>query len=178
MKAPATLPRRQAAAWIAFWSAYPRREGKAAAREVFAALTSDAGPAGGVDAEFLTRAAGRYADQCRERRLDVMYVAHAKTWLRQRRFEDEAFQDPPPVASDTTMDDGPNARWWPLFRDAGMDRSTWDRWLAPCRIEGTADGGVTITAPSPFHRDWLETRLDHVLRRVFAGRMPTLEVMP
>ncbi|MBB4267789.1 hypothetical protein [Roseospira visakhapatnamensis] len=178
MKAPAYLPMRHAAAWVAFWSEYPRKEGKAAAREVFAILTADTGPAGGVDPEFLVRAAGRYADQCRERRLDVVYVAHAKTWLRQRRFEDEAFQDPLVAAAgrSAATDDGPNAHWWPVFRDAGMTRSAWDHWIAPCRIDGTADGGVTIVAPSPFHANWLVTRLDLVLHRACGG-MPDIEVM-
>ncbi|MQX36843.1 hypothetical protein [Roseospira navarrensis] len=176
MKPPARLTRRQEAAWEAFWSAYPRREGKAAAREVFAALTADAGPAGGVDPDFLARAARRYADQCGERRLDVMYIAHAKTWLRQRRFEDEVFADPaepkaPPLAE-------PDDVWWPMFVAAGMDRSTYDRWIRPCRIEIGPDGGaVEIRAPSPFHAEWLSTRLDHVIRRAL-GRMPDIEVMP
>jgi hypothetical protein len=179
MKPPVRLTRRQEAAWEAFWQQYPRREGKAAAREVFAALT-DAGPAGGVDPEFLARAAQRYADQCRARDLSVMYIAHAKTWLRQRRFEDEAFQDPPEDAEPDTLpvEIGPTAEWWPIFQAGGMDRSTWDRWMACCHIHGDAAGRVTITAPSPFHRDWLATRLDHVIRRALANRMPDIEVMP
>jgi len=178
MKALVKLTQRQAAAWEAFWRAYPRREGKATACDVFGVLTADTGPAGGVDPEFLVRAAGRYADQCRERRLDVVYIAHAKTWLRQRRFEDEAFQDPPESAEPDTlpMEIGPTGEWWPVFRDAGMDQSTWRRWLAPCRIDGAPDGGVTISAPSAFHADWLRTRLDGALRRVF-GAMPDIEVM-
>jgi len=177
MKAPVKLTRRQDAAWAAFWAAYPRKEGKAAARDVFAILTAE-GPAGGVDPDFLVRAAERYADQCRERRLEVVYVAHAKTWLRQRRFEDEAFQDPPESAEPDTLpvDIGPTGQWWPILAAAGMDRDAWDRWLAPCRITGTLDGDVTIAAPSAFHRDWLRTRLDDVLRTAF-GRRVTVEVM-
>ncbi|WP_299440225.1 hypothetical protein [uncultured Rhodospira sp.] len=178
MKPPAKLTTAQEAAFAAFWAAYPRKDGKAAAREVFARLIG-AGPAGGVDPAFLVRAAQRHADQCRERQLERTYIPHAKTWLRDRRFEDEAFQDPPEVPAGPTFEP-PEAEdlWWPHFRDAGMDRGAYDRWIRPCRIETGSDGQVTeMWAPHAFHAQWLETRLDHLIRRAL-GHMPEIEVMP
>lgn len=67
-----------------FWKAYPRREGKAKAREAFAnAVTNGAKP------EILVSAAARYASYNTRAKTELKYIAHPTTWLNQERWEDD-----------------------------------------------------------------------------------------
>lgn len=65
-----------------FWSAYPRKVAKQAARNVFlTVMKRDTAP----DLETLLKAVSAYA----KAQSDPKYVAHPTTWLRQGRWEDE-----------------------------------------------------------------------------------------
>tara|TARA_R110002051_G_scaffold289668_1_gene352755 strand:+ start:131 stop:442 length:312 start_codon:yes stop_codon:yes gene_type:complete len=78
--------------------AYPRHVGKKAALTAWRAAIKE------VDPERLLAAATAYARQCRGK--DQQYVAHARTWLHQGRWEDEGLaptvvdlRDPSEVAA-------------------------------------------------------------------------------
>ena len=77
-----------------FWKAYPRRDGgnpKHPASKVFASKVRS-----GFDAEMIIAAARRYASEMRTKGQEgTPYVAQAKTWLNQHRFDD---YKPPPTA--------------------------------------------------------------------------------
>jgi hypothetical protein len=70
-----------------FWAAYPSRPDnpKAAARQVFERRVRE-----GADPEVIVAAAGRYRAFVASRKLDSIYIPHARTWLSQRRWEDYA----------------------------------------------------------------------------------------
>lgn len=72
--------------WLAFWAAYPRKDGKAKARENYAkALTRP-----GVTAQTLTEAAKRYADRMQRDRVERNKIKMPEGWLTGQRWEDEA----------------------------------------------------------------------------------------
>ena len=66
--------------FTAFWSAYPRKEGKGAARKAYRKALQTVPP------ETLIEAAERYRDDPNR---DAAYTAHASTWLNQERWNDE-----------------------------------------------------------------------------------------
>jgi uncharacterized protein YdaU (DUF1376 family) len=74
-----------------FWQAYPRRKGsnpKEPARKKFLFhVKTDA------DGQAVIAAAKRYAAEIRDNKTDPQFVAQAKTWLNQQRFDD--YQPPP-----------------------------------------------------------------------------------
>jgi hypothetical protein len=77
----------QPVAFERFWAAYPDRPDnpKAAARQVFERRVRE-----GADPEVIVAAAGRYRAFVAGRKLDSLYIPHARTWLSQRRWEDYA----------------------------------------------------------------------------------------
>lgn len=87
-----------------FWAKYPRKVAKVAARNVFTSLMrkKDA-----PTIETLLNAVDAYA----KRQVDMKYVAHPATWLRQGRWEDEEPKESP---SQSTVRD------WHL--DSALDR--------------------------------------------------------
>ena len=72
-----------------FWSTYPRREGKQAARRAWDKATKN------TPASTITAAAARYRDDPNR---DPAYTAHASTWLTRGSWDD----DPLPPRRDTT----------------------------------------------------------------------------
>ncbi|MCF8483325.1 MAG: hypothetical protein K9H25_23115 [Rhodospirillum sp.] len=161
-------------AWEAFWRAYPRRDSKAKAREVFAALV-----AAGVDPAFLARAAERQARAWAGKGIDQMYFPYAKTWLGQRVFEDDALADPPEgdhQGEDVSGIPEPTHELWPAFQAIGMDRDKFETWIRPLAVTRAADGVVAVLdAPTAFHADYVRSRLDPDVRRAL-GRSPEITV--
>lgn len=72
-----------------FWSVYPRRNGKGAARKAFLAQT-----ARGVSAAEIVVAAGAYAQRCRQIGKEAQFIPYPATWLNQERWEDDEEQAP------------------------------------------------------------------------------------
>lgn len=72
-----------------FWGSYPRRLGanpKAAAQKKYTALIKS-----GIDPERIVNSAKAYADECKTlRQIGTQFVAQARTWLNQERYNDYA----------------------------------------------------------------------------------------
>ena len=66
----------------AFWSAYPRRVGKGAARKAFAKAVGKTTSESILDALARQRDAGMF-------NVEICYIPHPQTWLNQERWEDE-----------------------------------------------------------------------------------------
>ncbi|WP_413207791.1 DnaA N-terminal domain-containing protein [Rhodospirillum sp. A1_3_36] len=171
---PKPFPVTLESAWEAFWVAYPRRDGKVKAREVFATLV-----VGGVDPAFLARAAERQARAWTAKGIDPMYFPYARTWLGQRVFEDDALVDPPEgdhQGEDASGTPEPDYELWPAFQAIGMDRDKFDTWIGPLTVVRAAGGVVaTLEAPTPFHADYVRGRLDPEVRRAL-GHCPEITV--
>lgn len=71
-------------AFDVFWSVYPRRAAKQAARKAWDRLVV----AEGVDPDLILEGARRYQQQ--RAGAEIEFTAHPSTWLNQRRYEDEA----------------------------------------------------------------------------------------
>lgn len=96
--------------FVRFWEAYPKREGKAKAREIFFKLTR-------VDAEKAVLAAAKFANEVRNKGTESKFVKWAEGWLSARRFEDYEPDDKP---------------WW-KGREAdlsSLDETFWRRLIA------------------------------------------------
>ncbi len=79
-----------------FWKVYPKRvnAGRYMAKQVFNKLVTKAM----VPADEIINGARRYAEYCRkEKKLGTEFVAMAKTWLNQHRWED--YPAPQPVVA-------------------------------------------------------------------------------
>lgn len=116
-----------------FWKKYPRKVAKIAARNVFVSMMkrSDA-----PTLERLLTAVDKYASQ----QLDMRYVAHPATWLRQGRWEDEPEdQQPTPAHKDWHLDQAfdrvvPLARLGKSWEDCLDSIRDFDpRVIEPCR---------------------------------------------
>jgi hypothetical protein len=116
-----------------FWSKYPRKVAKVAARNVFFTLMKK------NDAPTLERIL-EAVDKYRSEQLDMKYVAHPATWLRQGRWEDEPEESKPtPAPRDWHLDNAydrvvPLARLghsWEDCLDALRDFDS--RVVEPCR---------------------------------------------
>lgn len=133
------------AAFERFKAAYPARPGNpwAPARELFAKLVK-----GGEDAEGLTRSAAVFAADCARRRIDPEFIPHARTWLKQRRFEDfpaparDSAPGPERPAADDRLD----------FLRAVTGPDYFASWIAPLRVEDRA-GAVVLIARTGIARD-------------------------
>lgn len=92
-----------------FWKKYPRKVAKVAARNVYVSVMkrSDA-----PTLERLLIAVDKYAKQ----ELDMRYIAHPATWLRQGRWEDEAEEPTPKTAQRDSHLDNALDRVVPLAR--------------------------------------------------------------
>lgn len=69
-----------------FWTVYPRKVGKGAARREWHRTTSRRS---GVNPERIIAAATRFRDECRAKGTDARYIPHPMSWLRDGRYEDE-----------------------------------------------------------------------------------------
>lgn len=76
-------------AFNCFWSRYPRRTGKGAARKAFAAAV-----AAGTPASNIIEAAESYAARCETLQKEPQFIPHPATWLNQERWEDDEEQAP------------------------------------------------------------------------------------
>lgn len=70
----------------AFWDAYPRKVGKAAAEKAWPKAVKK------LDAERLVKAAGYWAGLWQHAKTDKQFIPHPATWLNGKRWDDE-----PPV---------------------------------------------------------------------------------
>lgn len=66
-----------------FWTAYPRKDGKATARKAFTKAAKKVGPG------FLVVAAVEYRQWCERSGQERQFIPHASTWLNGERWEDE-----------------------------------------------------------------------------------------
>jgi hypothetical protein len=92
--APSAKPRSERvivsdAEWNAWWSAYPRKDAKAKARERYTQARK-----AGVSAESLLGALQAQAKAWRIEGKETRFMPMAATWLHQRRFEDELGEEP------------------------------------------------------------------------------------
>jgi hypothetical protein len=78
-------------AFAEFWSAYPRKVAKGAARKAWGKAIKD-----GANPADIVLGARRYATDPRRSDSDIRYTAHPATWLNQERWADE--DAPPPVS--------------------------------------------------------------------------------
>lgn len=76
-----------------FWAAYPERHGnpKEPARLKFQAAIK-----AGADPDDIIRGARNYASFMQRDGKDSKYIAHAKTWLNEKRWNDYLRSPPPP----------------------------------------------------------------------------------
>lgn len=81
---PATPGTDTAAAFDAFWQAYPRRVAKADARKAYASALK-----AGADPQHITDAAGRHAAHWSAEGRAPTYVPYPATWLRRESYNDE-----------------------------------------------------------------------------------------
>jgi len=116
-----------------FWKKYPRKVAKVAARNVFISVMSK--PTA-PSLEDLLKAVDKYAST----ELDMRYVAHPTTWLRQGRWEDETAEtEPTPTQKDWELDRAYDkvvplahlGRTWEDCEDALRDLD--ERVVEPCR---------------------------------------------
>lgn len=71
--------------WCAFWSAYPRKDGKAEARTAYVKAISKRG----ITPEVLQVGAQRYADRMRFEKTERAKIKMAQGWLNNERWTDE-----------------------------------------------------------------------------------------
>lgn len=133
------------AAFDRFKAAYPARPGNpwAPAREVFAKLVK-----AGEDPDALIASAAVFAADCARRRLDPDFIPHARTWLKQRRFEDFA-----PAAKATEPAGDVDHPLHFLLAITGPDYFA--SWIAPLRLDMTGETPV-IVARTRIARDRVE----------------------
>lgn len=73
----------QTAQFDEFWTVYPRKRAKDAARKAYAAAIKR-----GADHEEILEGAVAYRDECRRERLEEKFIAHAATWLNRGQWKD------------------------------------------------------------------------------------------
>lgn len=73
-----------------FYSIYPRKVSKAAAKKAWDKLAKE----GGFNPELIIQNTLNYADTCRLIETETRYIPHPSTYLNQRRFEDYPVIDP------------------------------------------------------------------------------------
>ena len=78
----------QGAGFERFWAAYPRREGKQAARAAWAAVAPNEALQGAILA-----AVARQKRGAQWKKDDGQFIPHPAKWLEARRWEDEAAED-------------------------------------------------------------------------------------
>jgi uncharacterized protein YdaU (DUF1376 family) len=102
-----------------FWSVYPIRKGKAAARKLFRALSP-------ADAEHAINAARQYAAECEAKGTEPKYRKYAEGWLNARRFED---YDNTTRCDPIEVVDGKEWGWW-RGNEIAMRKLSVERWRA------------------------------------------------
>ncbi len=149
-----------------FWATYPPRRPnpRARAEALFAQIVRR----GLATPQELVEACRRYAKEVAELGLELRFVPHAATWLRQERWRDYLRQE----ASAPQGADGPEAVEPPaafprLEREIG--RAAYRMWVAPLRIERAGDR-VRVRAPSRFHADYVRLRFHDLLARELGTR--------
>ena len=147
-----------AEAFERFWAAYPRRPDnpKAAARAVFERRVRE-----GADPQAIADAAGRYARHIAERKLDAIFVPHARTWLSQRRYED---YEEAPASADPTAPSPEHPLTW---LKAEIGESRWASWIEP--LECSGQDPVTIIALTRFALDHVKGEWGYLLRRRYGA---------
>lgn len=171
---PSMFPRKALTAALSdaftrFWKAYPRRSPnpRAMAEAAFLVAVRE----GGADPEQLVSAAGAYADEVKQKGIAEPYVAHASTFLRQRRYEDypatHAAAAPAPAATE------PEHPLWPRLQ-AHMDRATFVAWIGRCEVEDETHLVVTLKAPSHFVAQHIGAEFRQVLERAFGKNVMIL----
>lgn len=153
----------------AFWAAYPYRTGnpKAAARTVWLRLAkADELP----PLDEILAAAKAYASHCKMTAVKPEFVAHARTWLNQKRWVDWKPEPTPPKPWDAPdwADDWDgwsefkawyvkrwgNAQWWKLFAD-----------VRP------AGDGYTLTVPSRESEQAIDIAVASYMEKFFGRKI-------
>ena len=131
----------------AFWSAYPRREAKAAARKAWVKAVTVADP------QAIIAGAQRYRDDPNR---ESEFTAHPATWLNAGRWEDDPLppRSRPRSAQQARSDDFAATMEWAKAQDARRGLEA---------VGGISDTGEPFralsVAPSGNHDDsWLEAR--------------------
>ncbi|MFN3858394.1 MAG: hypothetical protein ACK4RV_11670 [Caulobacter sp.] len=139
-----------------FWTAYPKRRPnpKAMALSLFERLVRK-----GEDAEQLITAAERYAQECAALGVENDFIVHAKTFLRQRRFEDYQASAPAEAAPSP---DGPDHPLAFLLAEAGP--ADFGAWIAQLRVE-IREGRTTIVGRTGLALNQVERRWGSAIRQ-------------
>jgi hypothetical protein len=116
-----------------FWAAYPRKEGKAAAKRNFLALTRE-------DAEHAT--SGAAAEARKQRGKDPRYIKWPQRWLSERQFED--YVDQPQANGPAAPELSPY--WWQRKRAPEVLGS--DMWQRLIKAHGNP-WSEKMLGPSP-----------------------------
>jgi hypothetical protein len=140
-------------AFEGFWAAYPSRPDnpKAPARLVFERRVRE-----GADADFIVRAAGRYAAFCASAKKDPEFLPHARTWLSQRRYED--YPDAPDSPPEAETPEHPLA-----WLKAAIGEASWKSWIAPLDVLHAAHP-VLIIAQTQFALDHVKREWGYLIR--------------
>lgn len=160
-------------AFEAFWKAYPARRPnpKVLAREAFLAVAAEL-----TDPEMLARAAQRFAEECRREKIEPGFVPHARTWLKQRRFED--YPDPPEAdAPAQPAQADPRGPLCAALLAQGMTLPEYTAWIEPLVITlvGQDSGQVAVAAaPSRLIAD--RVREQHAAQLARALGVPRVRV--
>lgn len=109
-----------------FWTTYPRKEGKGAARKAYAKAL------GKVTAGVLLAGAQRYRDAPSRTARPLRYTAHPATWLNAERWDDE------PESDDTIL--APQPKGWSVLSE--MHQELQDERVRDTGDAGHPDGGV------------------------------------
>lgn len=141
-------PRHLLEEFEAFWAAYPKRTGnpKDAARKQWLRLAHarQLPPLNDMIA-----AAKAYASHLKREQVKPEFIAHTRTWLFQKRFEDwltaeqKGLDAPPPP-------DIPKA----LQRAVDHTPGLWTFWLSKCEVSVT-DDTITIRPKARFDADYI-----------------------
>lgn len=129
----------------AFWAAYPKRAGnpKDPARKQWMRLAHRGQL---PPLPEMIAAAKAYAAYIKRENISGEFIAHTRTWLFQKRFEDWV-----PEKSDQ-----PKSRDIPiaLQKLAEIEPRAWAMWLSKCEIE-IDDSNIKVKTKTEFERDYI-----------------------
>ena len=106
-----------------FWSIYPRRVAKGAARKAFARALRPASP------EDIITGAKRYSQSVNGR--EMKYIAHPATWLNQERWADDPRANIQDVQHECEPDQQAIDRLWEMRLEGWHKRKAWSASWGP-----------------------------------------------
>jgi len=148
------LPAALEDAFERFWRAFPRRRPnpKVEARKAFALQVQK-----GADPEDLVRAAAGYAEECRREKVDPPFIVHARTFLRQERWQDYLGEAEALPAAAAPRHPELKKRLVPPLSEADFAV-----WIEPLSFEPQY-ARVVVWCPSRFHLERVRVNYEDLL---------------